>query len=36
MENINTLDLVTVGVALAVLLGGFLMMFSNVFTTKKK
>ncbi len=36
MENSNTLDLVTGLLALAIVLGGFLMMFTTVFTTKKR
>ncbi|MBE9211705.1 hypothetical protein IQ247_03065 [Plectonema cf. radiosum LEGE 06105] len=35
MENTNILDLVTAGLALSILIGGFLMMFTNVFTTKR-
>jgi hypothetical protein len=35
MENSNLLDLITGGVAIAILLGGMLMMFTTVFTTKK-
>jgi hypothetical protein len=35
MENNNLLDLVTGVVAIAIILGGFLMMFTTVFTTKK-
>ncbi len=36
MENSNTLDVVTGLLAIAILLGGFLMMFTTVFTTKKR
>ena len=36
MENVNNLDLVTGGIAIAILVGGFLMMFTTVFTTKNK
>jgi hypothetical protein len=36
MDNTNVLDWITGGLAIAILLGGMLMMFSNVFTTKKK
>jgi hypothetical protein len=32
----STLDLVTGGIAIAILLGGMLMMFTTVFTTKGK
>jgi hypothetical protein len=35
MENSNLLDLITGGIAIAILLGGMLMMFTTVFTTKK-
>ena len=35
MENTNTLDLVTGGIALLILIGGMLMMFTTIFTTKK-
>lgn len=35
MENTNLLDLVAGGLAVAILLGGFLMMFTDVFTRKK-
>jgi hypothetical protein len=34
MNNINTLDLITGGLALLILIGGFLMMFTTVFSTK--
>ncbi|BAZ04857.1 hypothetical protein NIES3974_15010 [Calothrix sp. NIES-3974] len=30
------LDLITGGIAIAILIGGFLMMFTTVFTTKYK
>ncbi len=32
----STLDLVTGGIAIAILLGGMLMMFTTLFTTKSK
>lgn len=32
----STLDLITAGVAITILIGGFLMMFTTVFTTKFK
>jgi hypothetical protein len=35
MENNNLLDLLTGLVAIAILAGGMLMMFTTVFTTKK-
>ena len=35
MENTNTLDLITGGIALLILIGGMLMMFTTIFTTKK-
>ena len=35
MENTNTLDLVTGGIAFLILIGGMLMMFTTIFTTKK-
>lgn len=31
----NTLDLVTGGLAVVILLGGMLMMFTTIFSTKK-
>lgn len=31
----NTLDLITGGLAIAILLGGMVMMFTTVFTTKR-
>jgi hypothetical protein len=34
MDN-NTLDMVAGGLAIAILLGGMLMMFTTVFSTKK-
>ena len=34
MDNSHVLDLVTVGIAVIVLVGGFLMMFTTIFTTK--
>jgi hypothetical protein len=36
MENTQTLDLITGGIAIAILIGGYLMMFTDVFTRKKK
>jgi hypothetical protein len=36
MENTQTLDLITGGLAIAILIGGYLMMFTDVFTRKKK
>ncbi len=36
MDNNNVLDLVTVGIAVIVLIGGFLMMFTTIFTTKRR
>lgn len=36
MENTQTLDLIAGGLAIAFLIGGFLMMFTTIFTTKKK
>ncbi len=35
MDNTQVIDLVTVGLAIAILLGGFLMMFTSILTTKK-
>jgi hypothetical protein len=32
----NVLDLVTGGIALLILIGGMLMMYTTVFTTKRK
>jgi len=34
MDNNQVLDLLTGGIAIAILLGGFLMMFTTIFTTK--
>ncbi len=34
MDN-NTLDLITGGLAIAILVGGMLMMFTTIFSTKK-
>jgi hypothetical protein len=36
MENTQTLDLITGILALAILIGAYLMMHTTVFTTKKK
>jgi len=36
MENSQTLDLITAGIAIAILIGGYFMMFTDVFTRKKK
>ncbi len=36
MENQNLLDLVTGGLAIAILGGGMLMMFTTIFTTKNR
>jgi hypothetical protein len=36
MENTQTLDLITAGIAIAILIGGYFMMFTDVFTRKKK
>ena len=36
MENTQILDLVTGGIAIAILIGGYLMMFTDIFTRKKK
>jgi hypothetical protein len=35
MDNTNVLDWATGGLAIAILLGGMLMMFTTIFTTKK-
>ncbi|BAZ89213.1 hypothetical protein CRC_00630 [Cylindrospermopsis raciborskii CS-505] len=35
MDNTNTLDLITGGLAVLILLGGMVMMFTTVFTTKR-
>lgn len=34
--DMEKLDLITAGLAIAILVGGFLMMFTTVFTTKFK
>lgn len=34
-DTTNTLDLITVGLAIALIIGGFLMMFTNLFTNKR-
>lgn len=34
MEDTQALDLLTGFIAIAILLGGFLMMFTTIFTTK--
>jgi len=36
MENTNVLDLVTGGIAILILIGGMLMMYTTIFTTKRK
>ncbi len=36
MENTQILDLVAGGLAIAILLGGLLMMFTGIFTTKDR
>jgi hypothetical protein len=36
MENTNILDLVTAGIALLIFIGGLLMMYTTIFTTKWK
>lgn len=36
MENTASLDLIAGGLAIAIIIGGFLMMFTSVFTTKAK
>jgi len=36
MDNQNLLDWITGGLALTILIGGFLMMFTTIFTTKNK
>jgi hypothetical protein len=36
MENTQTLDFITGSIAIAILIGGYLMMFTDVFTRKKK
>jgi hypothetical protein len=35
MDNTNTLDLVAGGLAIIILAGGMLMMFTTIFSTKK-
>lgn len=35
MENTQVLDLIAGGVAIVVFIGGMLMMYTTVFTTKK-
>ena len=35
MDNSNTLDLVAGGLAFIILVGGMLMMFTTIFSTKK-
>jgi hypothetical protein len=36
MENTQTLDLITAGIGLFILVGGMLMMFTTIFTTKNR
>jgi len=36
VENFGSLDLVVVGIAITVLIGAFLMMFSDFWTRKNK
>jgi len=36
VENFNSLDLVAGGLAIAILIGAFLMMFSDFWTRKKR
>ena len=36
MENTQVLDLVAGGMAIAILVGGYLMMFTDILTRKKK
>jgi len=36
MEDTHTLDLIAGGMAIAILIGGYLMMFTTIFTTKNK
>lgn len=36
MENTNLLDLVAAGLAIAMLIGAFFMMFTDVLTRKKE
>ena len=35
MPSTETLDLITVGIAILILGGGFIMMFTDYFTSKK-
>ncbi len=35
MDNSNTLDLIAGGLAIIILVGGMLMMFTTIFSTKK-
>lgn len=35
MENTNLLDLVAAGIAIVILIGGYLMMFTDILTRKK-
>jgi len=35
MENTNVLDLVTGGIAILILIGGMLMMYTTIFTKRK-
>jgi hypothetical protein len=36
MDNQHLLDWITGGLALTIFIGGFLMMFTTIFTTKNK
>jgi hypothetical protein len=36
MENTQILDLITGGIGLFILVGGILMMFTTIFTTKNR
>lgn len=36
MENTQILDLITGGIGLLILVGGILMMFTTIFTTKNR
>jgi hypothetical protein len=36
MENTNTLDLITGGLAIAILIGAFLMMFTTIWTSPNR
>ncbi len=36
MENTQILDLVAVGLAIAIMIGGLLMMFTGILTSKDK